>query len=189
METQSRLASLPARPPTPPRDTRAESDPILPSHPNDTARATLDTPLESPHSVDYLSKSCDKGQKRVDFRLDAHTIDERIRTLLKSSKPCKPSKSILKFSSNPASSAPAEPDFAIPECRDFATMLDDTLRALASSSQMVRFDAYMALNGCLKAYSDTPSHEELFSRLPALAECQDTILKEMSGIRSSSRRR
>ena len=186
----SRLASLPARPPTPPKDlcSKNEKSPDAALNRSSCTEHSVDTPADSPYSSDCVPHSSERAQKRVDFTLDVQSIDKTIHTLLKSSQARKPSKSILKSSSNPASSDPPELDLAIPESRDLATMLDDTLHALANPSISTRFDAYMALNGCLKAYSDTPSQEQLVAKLPALTEClrRDlTETKPQDGFRST----
>ena len=188
MDVQSRLAFLPARPPTPPRDTssRLDSDISLPPLQASEARVQLDTPVDSPHSVDDFSKSSDRAQKRVDFLPDAQTIDQSIRRLLKSSNACRPTKSILKYSSNLPSSDPAEPDFPTPECRDFATMLEDTLRALANPDLSHRFDAYMSVNGCLRTSSNMPSQEQLVAYTPALVNCIRRDIEPQADVRSTS---
>ena len=187
MDIQSRLALLPARPPTPPRDTSSKlhSDINLPPLQASETRVQLDTPVDSPNSADYFSKSSDRASKRVDFLPDAQTIDQSIRRLLKSSDAARAPKSILKYSSNLPSSDPVEPDFSIPECHDLAAMLEHTLRALANPDLSHRFDAYMSLNGCLKAYSDTPSQEQLVAQCPALVTCIRRDVEPQEDVRST----
>ena len=190
MEIRSRLASLPARPPTPPKALHrtTQGDAVAAERYTAIVHQALDTPAESPGSVDFPPGSSGRAHKRVGFVLDSPALVQSVRTLLRPSAAKKPSKSILKTSSNPPSSDPIEPDSPSPKVLDFPTMLQHTLAALANQDLSTRFDAYMSLNGCLKAYSDLPSQEELVAKTPALADCAFRDVTEpqhQEGIRSS----
>ena len=175
---ESRLASLPARPPTPPRESgsRTHSDAGLLVSSTSRSRNGLDTPATSPASADGLPKTLVTASKKVDFLADTHTINGALRNLIRSSEASNPPKSILKSSSNPPSSDPIAP--ATPEPRPFSTMLEGILVSLNSSSSGTRLDAYISLNGCLKTYSDLPSQDELVKHLPTLL---GLIRRDLSG--------
>ena len=183
------LATLPTRPPTPPRD----SDSDCAAKPLDTpnyvlrfTREALNTPEESPSSsADYFSQSSSKRLKRVGFSpwidYKPANIDHRgawdaahqIRSIPKS-RDCKSSRSILK----PYELAVQTNNRAAPShLANFPKMLDDLCRQLASPSGGMRLDGYIALNNCLKAYKDVPDRLTMGEKMPLLT---DYIHRELS---------
>ena len=182
MEGVSRFANLTTRPPTPPKDAdvekRFKTNDVENLRPMPSS-IPLDTPHESPNSSDYFPRSSDKTSKRVDFVLNPSTIEgmsssvEDVSSLTKirqSANGHKPSKSILKTSNNPLSSDPPEHESLTPKKQDLATMLDELTHQLTSTDLSTRFDAYMVLNGCLKAYKNLPSQQLLEDKMPLLID-------------------
>ncbi|MCJ1477991.1 hypothetical protein MMC13_006666 [Lambiella insularis] len=177
------LAPSAIRPPTPPHSALdkvpSTNHNILYSR--HLSRGMLDTPDESPSSsADSSSKSSsERPTKRVDFLSDNSNLLTRasksivafgkdVRALPRS-RDCKPSKSILKpykdnLLSDPVSEPPEEAQ------RSFPRMLEDVVCALAGSSRGSRIDAYLTLNGCLKAYEDVPDPEAMVEKLPLLTD-------------------
>ena len=173
------LATLPTRPPTPPNEACLGKGV---EEGNDIAQFTLQslsTPDESPSSsADYFTKSSDRISKRVGFSpwTEYHkppntsskgtTSEKQIRPL-PPSKECRSSKSILK-----AYDREAQPDdanrLAIYDQKNFPRMLDDICRELASTSRSSRLDAYMTLNGCLKAYDEVPDPSAMAEKMTLL---------------------
>ena len=190
MEVAAGLATLPIRPPTPPKDLILEkvgrfitNEPYLPT----LVRQTLETPDESPcSSADYFSRSSERPLKRVDFLPgEAKFLTSASKSIIASasnvrslppSRDCKPSKSILKPYKEYTLSGPATGSAEYRE-RSFPRMLEDVVRELASSSRGSRLDAYQTLNGCLKAYEDLPSPEAMEEKMPLL---MDFIRRDLS---------
>ena len=85
-------------------------------------------------------------------------------------KECKPIKSILKQSNALFSSDPPDTESPVRDTRDFPRILEDLVRGLASPSISSRLDAYVTLNGCLKAYKDVPAPKALEDKVSLLAE-------------------
>ena len=174
------LATLPTRPPTPPKDAEADSvGRILdyPSYLPNSTRQTISTPDDSPSSsAEYFTKSSNKFSKRVDFSpwisytppsVTAKGISRPDQQrLLPPSRECRSSRSILKpydTTSHWESISLVKKDRKpLPE------MLEELCRQLASTSRSSRLDAYMALNDCLKAYKDVPDQPALEAKLPLL---------------------
>lgn len=183
------LATLPTRPPTPPRD----SDSDCAAKPLDTpkyvlqfTREALNTPEESPpSSADYFDQSSSKRLKRVGFspwvdykpaninNRGAWDAAHQIRSIPKS-RDCKSSRSILKpYELAVQTDNPGAPS----HLTNFPKMLDDICRQLASPSGGMRLDAYMALNNCLKAHKDLPDRLTMGQKMPLLT---DYIRRELS---------
>ena len=177
----SRLAGLPTRPPTPPKELDMETKESK-VHSSQNFQSfqhsmPLNTPTESPSSSDYFPRSSERASKHVDFVLNPSTIETTASAIpytelvTQSSLPMqgrKPSKSILKSSNNPSSDPPDLESLS--EKRDLPSMLDDLTRQLTSLELSARFDAYMTINRCLKAYKDLPSEQSLVEKMPLLAE-------------------
>lgn len=180
VNTDPSLASLAARPPTPPKENigpRAEMvpDSVQLSHP--ALRLLLNTPQESPSSsAEYFGGSSEKINKRVDFSpwTEYHKhpsnigfgggSNDQIR-LLPPSRDCKSSKSILKPKPDIGSFIPMEDLMNLSVDGNISTMLEATVRHLESSIRNSRLDAYSTLLGCLSAYDDVPEQHDLASRL------------------------
>ena len=195
MEAGARLAALLARPPTPPRHIDSDKDgrfvhdrPSKPSRDHqllDTSRGS------SPCSVDRSSSPSDKFHKKVGFDLNLDSFENLAPHMPRSGSPgqgqapskgCKPTKSILKPSNLAFSSDPVESDCSnMAEARDFPRMLEDSVRELASPSASARFDAYLAINGCLKTYRSLPYPKDLVDKTPLLA---DFIRRDLLKVRS-----
>ncbi|KAL9119996.1 MAG: hypothetical protein Q9187_003452 [Circinaria calcarea] len=183
------LATLPTRPPTPPRD--SDSDRVArpldtPNYISQFTRQALNTPEESPSSsADYFNQSPSKRLKRVGFspwidykpanihQSGAWHSAHQIRSIPRS-RDCKSSRSILK----PYESTVRTENRGPPSQRkSFPNMLDDLCRQLASHSRGMRLDGYMALNNCLKAYKDVPDLLAMGEKMPLLT---DYIRRELS---------
>ena len=191
MEALTRFAGLPTRPPTPPKghdvDKNDESHNARSLHSLQNSYS-LDTPIESPSFSDYFPRSSDKTGKHVGFKLDTRTTErvstavqdvvsaDQIRPLVTARKP---SKSILKSSSNLPPSDPPSHESLTPKKQDLTSMLDDLIRQLTNPGLSTRFDAYMALNGCLKAYKDLPSQRSLVDKMPLLTKFIHRDLSEV----------
>ena len=176
------LATLPKRPPTPPKETGIgkvveEANEII-AH---LTIQSLSTPDDSPSSsADYFVKSSNRILKRVDFSpwTEYHkfpntlnkglTLDQAIR-VLPPSKECKSSRSILKPYDRAAQSDGAD-GLSTFDRKSLPRMLDDIVRELASASRGSRLDGYMTLNGCLKAYDDVPDPNTIAEKMTLLTQ-------------------
>ena len=170
------LASIAARPPTPPRENTAKASPTNGFRTNSTGHVLLDTPDESPtSSADYSRESTGKAQKRVGFTLlgtQYHRFsigghesdsDSPIRQLPRS-RDCKSSKSILKACTN-NSEDPMSSEMLAFDNTNLPAMLRSTTQHLASASSSSRLDAYSTLLACLGAYDEIPEVEELAEKM------------------------
>ncbi|MCJ1447744.1 MAG: hypothetical protein MMC23_008255 [Stictis urceolatum] len=187
MRATSRLAVLPPRPPTPPRELfpsmtfySEQEQPELPTLPRKLSRSTITTPTESPASAaNFLHDPSEKRLKRVDFLIgpggatpvttsspealahcSANAPSRRIKAL----------KSILKQPNQLSSDPPADPLSLLNDPIDFPRMLEDITRQLASSDMSCRLDAYASLNGCLKTYKTESTLESLLGKSPLLSD-------------------
>lgn len=177
-----RLATLTARPPTPPKENIdklmfTSSGPIW-DIANITNRIPLDTPNESPSSS---AGSVEKGSKKVGFSpwLKYHkpvsvggqspASDGDLRRL-PPSRHCKSSTSILKPSANIVTSSPMG-DATSLDGSNFPEMIQSILALLRSPSRISRLDAYSALLGSLSAYDDLPEGNALAENLQEFTGC------------------
>lgn len=183
VHTDPSLASLAARPPTPPKKNigpGAETGPdsVQLSHP--ALKSPLNTPEESPSSsAEYLGGSLEKSSKRVGFspwtEYHKHPSsigfcggpNDRIRPL-PPSRDCRSSKSILKPKPDIGSFVPMEDFMNLSVEGNISNMLEATLRHLESSIRNSRLDAYSTLLGCLSAYDNVPDQHDLANRLSDL---------------------
>ncbi|MCJ1312641.1 hypothetical protein MMC25_006316 [Agyrium rufum] len=183
------LADLPARPPTPPKDSKLGKDSsssstygsgkILKSF--QAVNSYLNTPEDSPSSNPGTPLfSASKGAKRVDFSpwIDYHGHNQTLTPESSTKQPLRPLppsnssksvKSILKPFEY-ISIAVSLDGGAEEALKDFPTMLENICRALASSSKTARFDAYETLCKCLKTYDDLPNHNILASKMELLID-------------------
>lgn len=179
------LATLPTRPPTPPKESNHNktSKPL-----NDaslvtsiTRRATLDTPDESPSSsADYLSNNSDKPSKRVGFSPwnkyhQPPSNNKWVASPDGTIKPLPPSKELksLKSILKPYDPLiPTDPTGAPhhAQANNFPAMLDSVTQQLAGVSRSSRLDAYMTLIGCLKAYDNVPDAQAMAAKMDLLAQ-------------------
>ena len=179
------LASLAARPPTPPKKNIGPEAEMVPdsvqlSYP--ALVTLLNTPEDSPSSsAEHFGGSSEKINKRVDFSpwTEYHKhpsnigfingLNDQIRTL-PPSRDCRSSKSILKIKPDIRPIIPMEELMNLSQEGDISNMLEATLRHLESSNRNSRLDAYSTLLGCLSAYGNVPEQEGLAGRLPNLVE-------------------
>ena len=175
----SGLATITARPPTPPKEstTKLSNSNLTTFSLNALDRPLLDTPEESPSSsADYFKGSSEKAQKKVGFSpwTEYHRplsnsgkdsdSESQIRRL-RPSKECKSSnKSILKISSDNVMVAPNH-EMQIFDQDSLPAMLRSTTLHLASTSRSSRLDAYSTLLACLSAYDDIPDIQELSEKI------------------------
>lgn len=174
------LASLAARPPTPPKEngghrTKMAMDSIQPLR--CALNSLLNTPEESPSSsAEYFDGSVEKVRKRVGFSpwMEYHKpfsntglgggFSDQIR-ILPPSRDCRSLKSILKPNPNTRSSTPMENLMNLGADGDISCMLEATIQHLESPVRSSRLDAYSTLLGCLSAYDNVPEQQDLASKL------------------------
>ena len=175
----SGLATITARPPTPPKEstTKLSNANLTTFSLNALERPLLDTPEESPSSsADYFKGSSERAQKRVGFSpwTEYHRplsnsgkdsdSESQIRRL-RPSKECKSSnKSILKISSDNVMVAPNN-ELQVFDQDSLPAMLRSTTLHLASTSRASRLDAYSTLLACLSAYDDIPDIQQLSEKV------------------------
>ena len=186
----SLLETLPARPPTPPRDSFAGrsslsaiedcSNLATPIFASSWPRAIDTPPDDSPSSsADAARTASGKSQKRVEwspwtnYHQAPSTINPRRPSVDSQLKPLPPSrerkcsKSILKPYDNsllPASSrSPDQPALSVTAhaTDNRANMLESALQELAGENRSGRSDAYMTLAGALKYLDDVPNSKQV----------------------------
>ena len=173
------LASLAARPPTPPKKNIGPGAEMVPDsvHLSHPALVTLlNTPEESPSSsAEYFGGSSEKVNKRVDFSpwTEYHKHPSSIGfncgfRPLPRSRDCRSLKSILKIQPDIRPIVPVEDLMNLSKDGDISNMLEATVRHLESSIRNSRLDAYSTLLGCLSAYGNVPEQQDLASRLSDL---------------------
>ena len=166
------LASIAARPPTPPKENTAKASPSNGLGSTSMGHGLLDTPDESPSSsAEYFKESTGKAQKKVGFTLlgtQYHRFsvgghesdsDSQIRQLPRS-RDCKSSKSILKTCTDNGGD-PSSSEVLAFDNTNLPAMLRSTTRHLASASRSSRLDAYSTLLACLSAYDEVPEAQEM----------------------------
>ncbi|KAK4506333.1 hypothetical protein PRZ48_000063 [Zasmidium cellare] len=206
-EGSSKFTQLPARPPTPPRDT-SKTDVFSPdtnktvedalrfldegheetAAPVSSSRVTLSTDTPPPKSSQPRSST---ASKKVGFVLEPSNHIQKTSILQNSPRITNespaprssgPLKSILKRS---VEQLPPTPDdvesslsyFSPQEPGSFRKMLQSVLKQLAGTSRDARRDAYLCLNGALKQYSDLPEREALVDKMDLL---QQFITRDMA---------
>lgn len=210
--SSSVFSSLPARPPTPPRDISNEADDALrflqEGHQEEdtiapgatAARPTLSTDTPPSRTSTSSQARGSTNAKRVDFSPwpTYHKIPHlgqsssphtRASKQTPSNRATKPLKSILK----PAiERLPLTPDdlsdsklsyFSPQEPGSFRKMLQSVLRQLESTSRDARRDAYLALNGALKAYEGVPEPRAIVEKIKPLMQfiTRDMAWKDTTG--------
>ncbi|KAK3632616.1 hypothetical protein LTR56_016224 [Elasticomyces elasticus] len=203
------FSNLPARPPTPPRDTNA------PHHAtaclddgNETgkvqrtkASAKSAAPISSPHSPPTSQESASGSgtAKRVDFTPNPtyHQIartgqlsspSAQLRKRRPTARDAKPLRSILKQATHPPPLTPDDLDsklsyFSPHEPGSFARMLQSAISQLAGASVPARLDAYLALNGALRAYENVPDADTMVAKMSLLMQflTRDMAWKNTAG--------
>ncbi|SLM33787.1 Telomere-associated protein Rif1, N-terminal [Lasallia pustulata] len=179
------LATLPTRPPTPPKDSifNKASKPLNGASlvAGIAHTAALDTPHESPSSsADYFASNCDKTSKRVGFSPwnkyhQPPSSSRRTASPEGSIKPLPPSRELksLKSILKPYDRLiPTDPSGTIHHAQadNFPAMLDSVTQQLAGTSRSSRLDAYMTLIGCLKAYDNVPDPQAMADKMDLLAQ-------------------
>ncbi|CAN8101481.1 unnamed protein product [Discula destructiva] len=185
------LESLPARPPTPPREAVNHELDALPKQLTVTLRS-LQTPpgFLSPTSS---SKDSTTRRKRVGFSSQAQYqeppiyVDRASRTQQttpgsRSTSLSRPVKGILKPAATPNRLAPiisqGLEDFVKPGQTHFAEMLESTLQQLAGADRESKIDAYTMLFRGLKASSNLPDRIALQQKLDVFLQF---IQRDLSG--------
>ncbi|KAF3764391.1 hypothetical protein M406DRAFT_259837, partial [Cryphonectria parasitica EP155] len=179
----SLLESLPARPPTPPRETASHDLDVLSKH-LIAPQQLLSHPrsLQTPPGV--LSPTTSSGdstarRKRVGFSSQAQYQDPPIYTdppsrrqqqtpLSLPSSSSRPVKSILKQTAVPNRLGPANGvylDIDKPGQVNIAAMLESTLQQLAGADRESKVDAYIMLFRALKASSNLPDRIALQEKM------------------------
>ncbi|KAI2467076.1 hypothetical protein F4781DRAFT_325988 [Annulohypoxylon bovei var. microspora] len=202
------LESLPARPPTPPRekkqDVLSSSNQILSSQPIDT-RLNLHTPPNySPDTVDTSNVSSRRSRKKVGFLAQAeyreapnYANKENVRkqatptSALSSAVSIKPIKSILKQSSSPilrnSLDLSAFGDEGTGQI-NIVTMLDSTIKQLAGADRESKIDAYTMLARALKTSNNLPDRIALQDKMSLFMQFiqRDVTTKGPNGTIDSS---
>ncbi|OTA68344.1 hypothetical protein K449DRAFT_363252 [Hypoxylon sp. EC38] len=178
------LESLPARPPTPPREKKQDTDSslkhILSSQPIDT-RLNLHTPPSySPASADTTDASSRRSKKKVGFLTQAEYRDaptyadkenaqkQPTPASAPSKSTIKPVKSILKQTSSPGPRNPLDPSAIGDEVTgqvNIVAMLDSTIKQLAGADRDSKIDAYMMLARALKTSNNLPDRIALQDKM------------------------
>ncbi|KAI6873465.1 hypothetical protein KC338_g1580 [Hortaea werneckii] len=208
--SSSAFDCLPTRPPTPPKDiSRAVDDAIsFLDDSNEVDRALQNTRSaprpdstprhqSTPSSQEPLVGS--RGTKKVGFTPcptylqagnSAHSASPTLqaREALPSRKDAKPLKSILKQSSNPPPLTPDDLESKIsyfsPQVPgSFSKMLQSVIQQLAGQIVSNRLDAYLALNGALKAYEGVPEPDAMAAKMDLLMQfiSRDVAWKNSNG--------
>ncbi|KAI0169945.1 hypothetical protein GGR52DRAFT_488598 [Hypoxylon sp. FL1284] len=201
---QKKLDSLPARPPTPPRDKKQDSDPsskrILSNHPVDTRLNNLHTPPSySPSSADTANASSRGLRKKVGFLAQAEYRDpptyankENVRiqstpnSIPSSTASAKPVRSILKQSSSPLPHNPLASLVAGDEVTgqiNITAMLETTVTQLAGGDRESKIDAYVMLARALKTSNNLPDRIALQAKMSLLTQFihRDVTTKGVDG--------
>lgn len=180
------LGPLPARPPTPPRTSRALLD-------NDRAEdspAAVQTPRDSAlHTSISTGVPSSRQSKRVNFSPWTKYIKPpmftnsttKLKPEVKSLPPsneCKPAKSILKATNSPVPVPSSNVENYTPE--SFAMLLESITQALAGDAISSRLDAYMQFFGALRAYEDLPGEKDIADKLALVTQfIQRDITKDL----------
>jgi hypothetical protein len=193
--SSSLFTSLPARPPTPPRDVQEHVQNALDFLENgheevdqDVSEATkrqlsTDTPPVSSPASSVGVPAGSNATKKVGFSPFPPTFHEipeagvssspRDRLLRSTPRPqtTKPFKSILKLSSFAPPPTPDEQEqrlgyFSPEDPASFGKMLHSVLKELASPSKSSRLDAYLAIHGALTAYDGIPDRQAMAVNMP-----------------------
>ena len=202
--------SLPARPPTPPREisTAIEDAISFLDDSNEVERLTIKShaakksvdvvPSRSPPSSQDSSGHSNQA-KKVGFSPHPvyHKIsgpdhlsspNARLAKYSPSTKRTQPLKSILKLSNAPPPT-PEERDahatyFSPGEPGSFNKMLQATIHQLSGPSRSSRLDAYLALNGALQAYDDVPDQSVMAQKMDIFMQffSRDLAWKDTNGI-------
>ena len=183
-----------ARPPTPPRESSSKlSNDTAFLHGVSTTHPFLDTPDESPaSSAEYFRESSGKARKKVGFSgwtqyhranpvgSKGYDSDEH-RRRVPPSRECNPTKSILKPYID-ASSAESKEHLPV-NPTSLPGMLRSASLHLASDLRSSKIDAYISLLGCLSAYDDVPSSQELVEKVVEISGAirRDIITKNADG--------
>ncbi|KAK2606386.1 hypothetical protein QQS21_003205 [Conoideocrella luteorostrata] len=202
------LDSLPARPPTPPREALREADISLKSVVRRTLafdpRLSLHTPPNANSPTSPAATGSDPSSSRIRKKVgwSAHT-DYReppqyhdglkpnkfspLSTL--SQAPSKPVKGILKLTSSPNSLASLTNEFngsSLP--LNIIEMLDSTIKQLAGSDRESKLDAYMMLSRALKASNNLPDRVALQDKMSLFMQFiqRDMTAKAAGGNSDSS---
>ncbi|KAI2619023.1 hypothetical protein GGS26DRAFT_573892 [Hypomontagnella submonticulosa] len=202
------LESLPARPPTPPRekkqDTDSSSKNILSNHPVDTRLNVHTPPSYSPTSANTTETSSRRSTKRVGFLAQAEYRDapnyadkENVRrqstpaSAPSSTISTKPIKSILKQTSSPVSRNPLDPSVVGDEATgqvNIIAMLDTTIKQLAGAERQSKLDAYTMLVRGLKMSNNLPDRIALQDKMSLFMQYiqRDVTAKSQNGNIDSS---
>lgn len=204
--SSSLFTSLPARPPTPPKDIQQHVQNAFDFLENGHEEADKDAsdvakrhssadtpPVSSPVSSQGVNPAS-TATKKVGFSPFPPTFHEvpqtgissspRDRLLRSTPRPRhnKPVKSILKLSSIAPPPTPDEQEqrlgyFSPEDPSSFGKMLQSVLSELASSSRTSRLDAYLALHGALTAYDGIPDRQAMVANM---TQFQQYISRDMT---------
>lgn len=194
--SSSLFDSLPARPPTPPRDFAKAIDDAISflddsneveqliakaANPQCDLNASEVTPSSSQDitSLSTLAKKVGFSPNPVYFKISQPDQSSSPGARLSKRSPstakdAKPLKSILK----PSYAPPPSPEdlesklshFSPAEPESFARMLQSVCKQLGGTSRSVRLDAYLTLNGTLKKYENVPDTTAMLQKMRLLMQ-------------------
>ncbi|KAI0020093.1 Rap1-interacting factor 1 N terminal-domain-containing protein [Xylariomycetidae sp. FL0641] len=177
--------SLPARPPTPPRENQNETHPKqLHACPPLNARISLHTPPGySPDSSASTTRGSRRSRKKVEFTVQAEYVDAPDKENVpkqftpvsapSSRDSSRPIKSILKPSSSPNPPNPLDPSSdsdGKTRYASLATMLESTIQQLAGADRDPKIDAYTMLSRALTASNNLPDRIALHGKMGLLLQ-------------------
>ncbi|KAI0126923.1 Rap1-interacting factor 1 N terminal-domain-containing protein [Xylariales sp. AK1849] len=172
---QSSLETLPARPPTPPRE---KTQHLLARHSLDSRRSLYTPPDYSPDSSDLSNPTSRRIRKKVGFSSQTEYCEAPtyITNVRKQPTPVsassitslpKPVKSILK-PSPPVTTNPLDPSAGTDEAIRYVNivmMLESTIKQLAGADRESKLDAYMMLVRALKVSNNLPDRIALQDKM------------------------
>ncbi|KEY65088.1 hypothetical protein S7711_08157 [Stachybotrys chartarum IBT 7711] len=205
------IEALPARPPTPPRESLREVDPAINTRRGRSLNLHFDpqSSLQTPPNattptlsvVSDSNPSSSRMRKKVEWA--AHTEYKHLSPYkegFKSGKPspssllssaqARPPKGILKPSSSPSArftSLDGEIDGQANQAK-ISEMLDSTIKQLAGSDRDSKLDAYMMLSRALKTSSNLPDRVALQHKMSLFSQFiqRDVLSKNEKGAPDSS---
>ncbi|KAG6018261.1 hypothetical protein E4U43_006064 [Claviceps pusilla] len=204
------LESLPARPPTPPREALHETDITLKSSVCRTLTfdptLSLQTPPNAnsprfPVATDSDPSCCSRVRKKVEWSTHTdyreapqfHNTSKPIRSSpfsAPSSASSKPVKGILKPtpSSNQSASSLGNETDGSQSPLNIIEMLDSSIKQLAGHNRDAKLDAYMMLSRTLKASNNLPDRVALQNKMSLLMHFiqRDMTAKSTAGVLDSS---
>jgi hypothetical protein len=183
--SSSRWESLPARPPTPPREAHHDSEPIpreaikfQTTNPILSLQTPPNLPTPDPSTTNSTNTGSRRGPKRVGFSAEAEykepptylDVDKASKDSPPPAPPSgqpKPVKGILKpsYAPNPLDYALLQNGIGPNGHVNIAAMLESTIKELAGADRDSKLDAYMTLVRALKVSNNLPDRIALQDKM------------------------